>query len=84
MAYLISEMLEDLKMRYQIRVQGRLDRHWNDWFEGMEIKHEGDQTLLTGTVPDQAALHGLLHRIRDLNLILLSVYLITPETAKKR
>ena len=71
-------------MIYQIRVEGRLDKHWNQWFEGMEIKHEGDQTLITGAVSDQSALHGVLHRIRDLNLILLSVNLIQPETAKKR
>jgi hypothetical protein len=54
-------------------LNGRLDRKWSDWFDQMEISTEGDQTILTGAVADQAALHGLLIRIRDLNLTLLSV-----------
>ena len=58
---------------YRIKLNGRLDRKWSDWFDQMEISTEGDQTILTGPVADQAALHGLLIRIRDLNLILLSV-----------
>ena len=58
---------------YQIKVRGRLDKEWSDWFEGMTINCEGDETVFTGRVTDQAALHGLLTRIRDLNLTLLSV-----------
>lgn len=58
---------------YQIKVKGRLDKGWSDWFEGMMINCEGDETVFTGRVTDQAALHGLLTRIRDLNLTLLSV-----------
>jgi hypothetical protein len=58
---------------YRIKLNGRLDRKWSDWFDQMEISTEGDQTILTGAVADQAALHGLLIRIRDLNLTLLSV-----------
>jgi len=58
---------------YRIKLNGRLDRKWSDWFDQMEISTEGDQTILTGPVADQAALHGLLIRIRDLNLTLLSV-----------
>lgn len=58
---------------YRIRLKGRLDPEWSDWFEHMAISTEGGETILTGPVADQAALHGLLIRIRDLNLTLLSV-----------
>ena len=58
---------------YRIKLKGHLDPKWSDWFEQMAIFTEGGQTILTGSVADQAALHGLLIRIRDLNLTLLSV-----------
>ena len=59
---------------YEIKVKGKLDTHWSDWFEGLTLTHlEGQETLLAGPLPDQAALHGLLERIRDLNLTLISV-----------
>ena len=58
---------------YRISLKGHLDQKWSDWFEQMAISIEGDKTILTGPVVDQAALHGLLIRIRDLNLTLLSV-----------
>ena len=58
---------------YRIKLKGHLDHKWSDWFEQMAISTEGDQTILTGPVADQAALHGLLVRIRDLNLTLLQV-----------
>jgi hypothetical protein len=60
-------------MRYQIRVEGQLNSHWTHWFEGMAINREGSTTVITGPVTDQSQLHGLLHRIRDLNLTLISV-----------
>lgn len=60
-------------MKYQIRIEGQLDSHWTHWFEGMTIDYDRDTTLITGTLTDQSALHGLLHRIRDLNLTLISV-----------
>ena len=63
---------------YRIKLKGHLDHKWSDWFEQMAISHEGDQTILTGPVADQAALHGLLIRIRDLNLTLLSVERLEP------
>lgn len=63
---------------YRIRVRGHLDRNWSDWFSQMVVSTEGSDTILTGSVPDQAALHGLLIRIRDLNLTLLSVERISP------
>ena len=59
---------------YEIKIKGHLDPRWSDWFAGLELTYiEEDGTLLSGTLPGQAALHGLLERIRDLNLKLISV-----------
>lgn len=67
-------------MRYQIRVEGKLNSHWAHWFEGMTIDYDGHTTILTGPVADQSQLHGMLHRIRDLNLTLIS---INPQEKQK-
>jgi hypothetical protein len=64
---------------YRISLKGHLDDNWSDWFEQMAISTEGGLTILTGPVADQAALHGLLIRIRDLNLTLLTVERIEPD-----
>ena len=59
---------------YQIRIKGQLDSQWTDWFEGLTITLEEDgDTVLTGPVVDQAALHGLLKKVRDLGLPLISI-----------
>lgn len=64
----------DQPLVYEIRVRGHLDRGWTDWFEDLTITPEEDgETLLTGRVVDQAALHGLLKKVRDLGLPLISV-----------
>ena len=58
----------------EIRIEGRIDEHWSDWFEGLMITRTAEgETLLTGEVSDQAALYGLLAKIRDLGLSLVSV-----------
>jgi hypothetical protein len=58
---------------YRIQVQGHLDQRWSDWFDGFEMKSVGEDTVLHGSVPDQAALHGVLAKIRDLGLPILFV-----------
>jgi hypothetical protein len=59
---------------YEVKIRGHLDPCWSDWFAGLKLTHlDGDETLLSGPLPDQAALHGLLERVRDLNLKLISV-----------
>jgi hypothetical protein len=64
---------------YQLRVAGRLDQHWSAWFGGLSMTHEDDgSTSLTGTVTDQAELHGLLAKIRDLGVTLISVTVVDP------
>ncbi len=67
---------------YQIRVKGHLGHEWTDWFEGLTITPQEDgNMLLTGPVADQAALYGLLRRVRDLGLPLLSVTAVEPGQA---
>jgi hypothetical protein len=65
---------------YQIRLKGHLGRQWTAWFEGLTITLEEDgNTLLTGPVIDQAALHGLLKKVRDLGMPLVSVSPVEPR-----
>jgi hypothetical protein len=59
--------------RYEIRVDGVLDDRWADWFGGLQVTSDGTQTVISGLLPDQPALHGLLAKIRDLGLSLVSV-----------
>ena len=63
---------------YEIRVEGVLDQRWTTWFEGLEIASDHSQTVISGPVPDQAALHGLLNRVCDLGLVIVSVRRLEP------
>jgi len=66
---------------YVIQITGELGEHWQPWFEGMTVEQPGDgTTVLTGQVTDQAALHGLLQRIRDLGLPLIAVTRMSADT----
>jgi hypothetical protein len=68
---------------YQIRLRGHLDSQWTGWFEGLTIMLEEDgSTLLTGPLVDQAALHGLLKKVRDLGMPLVSVSQIQPDETR--
>ncbi len=65
---------------YEIRLEGRLDQRWSAWLEGLDLTHDPDgTTVLTGHVVDQAALHGLLARLRDIGLPLISVTRVAPD-----
>jgi hypothetical protein len=65
---------------YQLRTAERLDHHWSPWFGELTLTHEDDGTTsLTGAVSDQAALHGLLTKIRDLGVTLISVAVVEPS-----
>jgi hypothetical protein len=70
-------------MVYQIRLKGHLGREWTDWFEGLTIALEDNgETLLTGPVLDQAALYGVLRKVRDVGMPLLSVVCVKPGQAE--
>lgn len=74
----------DQPIAYQITIQGRLEEHWSRWFDDMDItvkcqKSGPTVTILSGMVADQAALHGLLNRIRDLGIPLLAVQLMNSD-----
>lgn len=65
---------------YEFRIRGRLGPEWSDWFEGLTVNEQSKgESVLTGPVPDQAALHGILIKIRDLGLPLLSVHRVEFE-----
>ena len=67
--------------QYEIRIEGHLDARWTAWFDGLALTHEPDgTTVLHGPVVDQAALHGLLQKVRDLGLPLVSVIHVAPDS----
>ena len=78
-------MPEELPAHYEIRVKGVLDSRWSAWFEGLQVtSDEPGQTVIAGAVADQAALHGLLAKIRDLGLPLLSLHRVGPGQEPER
>ena len=65
---------------YEIRVKGHLDSRWAAWFDGLSLTHDSDgTTVISGPVLDQAALHGLLHKVRDVGIPLLSIAQVNPD-----
>ncbi len=71
--------------RYELRVQGHLDARWADWVDGLAFTHEVDgTTTLSGPLVDQAALHGLLARIRDLGLPIVSLRRVCPNSGAQQ
>ena len=78
-----SEIDPGQPLVYQIRIKGHLGRQWTDWFGGLTLTLEDNgETLLTGPVVDQAALHGVLRKVRDVGMPLLSVNRVTPGQAE--
>jgi hypothetical protein len=70
--------------RYEICLKGHLNRRWAAWFDGLSLSSESDgTTILRGSIPDQAALHGLLQKVRDTGLPLVSVIRIEPDPAEE-
>lgn len=70
--------------RYEIRVKGILDSRWAAWFDGLQVTSEGEETVISGWLADQPALHGLLAKVRDLGLCLISVRRLGPGGAGDR
>jgi hypothetical protein len=70
--------------RYEIRVDGVLDGRWADWFGGLQVTSDSTQTVISGLLADQPALHGVLAKVRDLGLCLISVRRLGPGEARNR
>jgi hypothetical protein len=69
--------------RYEIRLTGRLDAHWGAWFDGLTVSHESDgTTVISGPIADQSALHGVLQRVRDLGMPLVSVTRVDADQSR--
>jgi hypothetical protein len=79
-----SEIDPGQPMVYQIRMKGHLGRQWADWFEGLTIRlTDNGETLLTGPVVDQVALYGVLKKVRDGGIPLISVIRVKPDPAER-
>ncbi len=79
-----SEIDPSQPMASQIRIKGHLGRRWTDWFGGLTIRlTDNSETLLTGLVVDQAALHGVLKKVRDVAMPLVSVIRVKPDPAER-
>jgi hypothetical protein len=66
--------------QYEIRIEGHLDSRWTAWFDGLALSHDTDGTTVLHGAVDQAALHGLLQKVRDLGLPLVSVIHVAPDS----
>ena len=65
--------------RYEVRVEGVLDGRWSEWFEGVHLQNQSGETILSGALPDPPALHGILDKVRDLGLTIITVRRLAPE-----
>jgi hypothetical protein len=81
---MIKSKKSNYPVYFRIKLKSHLEYKWSDWFDDMVISHEGALTILTGKLEDQAALHGILNRIRDLNLTLLAVEQIDFDPEDKK
>jgi hypothetical protein len=70
--------------RYEIGVGGVLNARWSDWFDGLQIDSQGGETILSGTFPDQSGLHGILEKVRDLGLSIITVRRLPEEEGENR
>jgi hypothetical protein len=68
------EQMTTTPARYEIRVEGVFGEEWSAWFDGLQVASEGGETVISGVITDQPALHGLLNRVRDLGICLISVH----------
>jgi hypothetical protein len=79
----VSTELYHVHGRCEIRLEGHLDERWADWFEGLSLTHESDgTTTLDGRLSDQAALHGVFNKLRDLGVLLISVHYVSSYSKK--
>lgn len=62
-----------MSCKAKIKIQGHLDKKWKDWFDGMDISYENSHTIISGNITDEAYMYGILNKIRDLNLKLISI-----------
>jgi hypothetical protein len=70
--------------RYELRVEGVLDGRWSEWFGGLQVSNEGDQTILSGTLRDQSALQGVLDHVGGLGLAILAERRLPPEGQEEK
>ncbi len=64
---------------YEVRIEGVLDARWSDWFEGLELGRVGQETILSGTLRDRSALYGVLDKVRDLGLSVITLRRLPPQ-----
>jgi hypothetical protein len=69
---------------YEVRIEGALDARWSEWFEGLELETVGEETILSGALRDRSALYGVLDKVRDLGLSVITVRRLSPQEDEER
>lgn len=69
---------------YEVRIEGVLEGRWSEWFEGLEVGRVGEETILSGTLRDRSALYGVLDKVRDLGLSVITVRRLSPQEDEER